>query len=163
MFTGVLNHDTTEHIGCRLLTASGAMALAATLPAQADPQPFIRPTEEFHAIVRLAATTRPLWDLDITIEGEKARDAQVERLEESMRRIESRLAAEPLTLNDLLTLAAITLYKGEPGAAGFDDPVGALKGIADAEDWFVAPGCALAAAVFKIAGMKDAAANDVAT
>ena len=69
--------------------------------------PVITPTEEFHEIVKVAASTRVLWDQSLTREDEEQRLVEIDRLEAPVREIEKRLASGPSDLNDLLTLAAI--------------------------------------------------------
>ena len=71
-----------------------------------------------------------------------------------MREIKQRLQSRPLVRNDLLTLAAITLFDSELGVHGFDDPVGKLRRLAErGPDYSTAPGQRLAAAVFAMAGI----------
>jgi hypothetical protein len=54
---------------CHLFTVeSFGIAAASVLPTTAAAMAEITPTEEFHEIVRVAATTWILWDQSLTLE-----------------------------------------------------------------------------------------------
>jgi hypothetical protein len=78
--------------------------------------------------------------------------AEVAQLEEPLDAIEARLLSRSPTPSDLLAWAALVLYYSDAGAAGFDDPVGALTRLAKEGDCFQSRAALLAAAVFKAAG-----------
>jgi len=139
-------------VGAGGIAAAGALSTAAiALPAG------FAPSADFHEIRRVAGLAQHVWQSDL---DDDAKHAEIAKIEVSLAAIEMRvMSTRPVTLQVLLDRAALALYWSDAGAAGFHEPVEALRRAAADGDCFESRALELTAAIFEAAVLPSADAR----